>query len=195
MMQGSMSQNLRVSNVLNIPNQSVNQSVNQSLLSESIAQSITSVTQNSKKIPNFKLDLSKCKLDDEFGDGFDEDDMQVLQKELKEQSSISDLQINNYHLKEVEGSMSSQAIKCDFDNSNHQASKNEAVQLGDINILLDSNAQNIDDMKINVSDDGYRKPKKTGKMVSISSNPMEGKDMGIKSPGQDTNSKKPLSFS
>lgn len=66
--------------------------------------------------------------------------MQVLQKELKEQSSISDLQINNYHLKEVEGSMSSQAIKCDFDNSNHQASKNEAVQLGDINILLDSNA-------------------------------------------------------
>ena len=111
MMQGSMSQNLRVSNVLNIPNQSVNQSVNQSLLSESIAQSITSVTQNSKKIPNFKLDLSKCKLDDEFGDGFDEDDMQVLQKELKEQSSISDLQINNYHLKEVEGSMSSQAIK------------------------------------------------------------------------------------
>jgi hypothetical protein len=37
-------------------------------------------------------------------------------------------------------------------------------------------------MKINVSDDGYRKPKKTGKIVSLSSNQMESKDVGIKSP-------------
>lgn len=139
-MQGSMSQNLRVSNMLNIPNQSVNQSVNQSLLSESIAQSITSVTQNSKKIPNFKLDLSKCKLDDEGGDGFDEDDMEVLQKELKEQNSMSDMQINNYHLQGVDGSMGSQAQGQDQADFNNQSSKNEPVQLGDINILLDSNA-------------------------------------------------------
>ena len=52
----------------------------------------------SLKIPNFKLDLSKCKIDDEGGDGFNEDDMVVLQKELKEQNSMSDMQINKYHI-------------------------------------------------------------------------------------------------
>lgn len=41
----------------------MNQSLNQSDLNESMAQSGVSMTQNSKKghIPNFKLDLSKCK--------------------------------------------------------------------------------------------------------------------------------------
>jgi hypothetical protein len=73
MMQGSMSQNLQASNLLSLPSQSVNQS----LYSESIAQSVVSVTQNSKKnvIPSFKLDLSKCKQDDEFGNNFDENDI------------------------------------------------------------------------------------------------------------------------
>lgn len=77
MLQGSMSQNLQASNLLSLPSQSVNQSVNQSLYSESIAQSVVSVTQNSKKnvIPSFKLDLSKCKQDDEFGNNFDENDI------------------------------------------------------------------------------------------------------------------------
>jgi|TARA_B110001469_G_C9605885_1_gene301236 hypothetical protein len=42
--------------------------------------------------------LSKCKQDDEFGNNFDENDIQGLQKELKAQSIVSEMQINNYKL-------------------------------------------------------------------------------------------------
>jgi hypothetical protein len=140
MMQGSMSQNLQASNLLSLPSQSVNQS----LYSESIAQSVVSVTQNSKKnvIPSFKLDLSKCKQDDEFGNNFDENDIQGLQKELKAQSIVSEMQINNYKLTSWIGN----------EQDSEQESKDQEVQLDDI-ILLDSDPHNIDDMKINVSED------------------------------------------
>jgi|TARA_B110001450_G_C17558687_1_gene455803 hypothetical protein len=86
--------------------------------------------------------LSKCKQDDEFGNNFDENDIQGLQKELKAQSIVSEMQINNYKLTSWIGN----------EQDSEQESKDQEVQLDDI-ILLDSDPHNIDDMKINVSED------------------------------------------
>jgi hypothetical protein len=86
--------------------------------------------------------LSKCKHDDEFGNNFDENDIQGLQKELKAQSIVSEMQINNYKLTSWIGN----------EQDSEQESKDQEVQLDDI-ILLDSDPHNIDDMKINVSED------------------------------------------
>jgi len=90
--------------------------------------------------------LSKCKQDDEFGNNFDENDIQGLQKELKAQSIVSEMQINNYKLTSWIGN----------EQDSEQESKDQEVQLDDI-ILLDSDPHNIDDMKINVSDDSHRR--------------------------------------
>lgn len=59
------------------------QSVNQSVLNDSMAQSAT-MTQNSKKniVPNFKLDLSKCKYDIDDFNNIDDQDILLLQNEL-----------------------------------------------------------------------------------------------------------------
>jgi hypothetical protein len=59
----SQSQQIITGELLNAPADTAGQSLNQSSLNESMAQSGVSMTQNSKKgvIPNFKLDLSKCK--------------------------------------------------------------------------------------------------------------------------------------
>lgn len=86
--------------------------------------------------------MSKCKQDDEFGNNFDENDIQGLQKELKAQSIVSEMQINNYKLTSWIGN----------EQDSEQESKDQEVQLDDI-ILLDSDPHNIDDMKINVSED------------------------------------------
>ena len=90
--------------------------------------------------------MSKCKQDDEFGNNFDENDIQGLQKELKAQSIVSEMQINNYKLTSWIGN----------EQDSEQESKDQEVQLDDI-ILLDSDPHNIDDMKINVSDDSHRR--------------------------------------
>ena len=90
--------------------------------------------------------MSKCKQDDEFGNNFDENDIQGLQKELKAQSIVSEMQINNYKLTSCIGN----------EQDSEQESKDQEVHLDDI-ILLDSDPHNIDDMKINVSDDSHRR--------------------------------------
>ena len=57
----------------------------ESVLNDSMAQSAT-MTQNSKKniVPNFKLDLSKCKYDIDDFNNIDDPDILLLQNELNQ---------------------------------------------------------------------------------------------------------------
>ena len=60
-------------------------------------QSVTSVTQNSKKnLPSFKLDLSKCKQDDELV--YNEEEIQNLQKELNAQNPSEAVQLEDIQI-------------------------------------------------------------------------------------------------
>lgn len=93
---------------------------------------VQSVTQTSKKtiIPNFKLDLSKCKQDEEFA--FGEESMHSLQ---------SDLNLSSIMLKDK--------------SSSHLTSINQdQVDLEDI--LLQEKEHDLDNMKIHVARDSYR---------------------------------------
>lgn len=116
--------------------QNVNTSLNHSLMNNSMAQSIQSVTHTSKKtiIANLKLDLSKCKQDDdEFINDFE--DSKSLQT-IKSQNFLSSIvKGDNYTFS-------------DLDNQSQ-------VQMEDI-VMAYNQIDNIDSMNIEVERDSYR---------------------------------------
>lgn len=120
---------MKVPDKLNMQNQSVNQSVNQSLLNESIV----SISQSKKNIiPSFKLDLSKCKKEEDFGN-IEDGELEQLQNELQMQSMMG----NDIELSQ-------------------QSSITHDVNQIEIE-MIENPDQNIDNMKIYVADDSYRK--------------------------------------
>lgn len=103
--------------------------MNQSLLNESIV----SISQSKKNIiPSFKLDLSKCKKEEDFGN-IEDGELEQLQNELQMQSMMGN---------EIELSQQSSIT--------HDVNQIEIE-------MIENPDQNIDNMKIYVADDSYRK--------------------------------------